>query len=171
MATWFLRRAGWANPPVDIDDLVQIGLVTCWAAIASYEVRCPLCARVADDYPALARHGERRHGAKRLVPRNTLLRYIHRKVGSAMDHELYRHVRRSKFHGELPVISPDFVPRSMRVDPRQESYAEFRLLLARAREKLGPKKHDIFLELLRGDLSTSIEAQAAMRTVRQMARG
>lgn len=143
LAWWFHRRTSWVRAPVDLDDLVQIGLTELWEAVEDYRWRCPLCPKAARAPEVFAAHMGR-HG-KRFGPRPTIYKYVHARVGRSMDHEMRRHVRRNKHHvDELFEFAEPAIP------PSQEAVAELSLLVDAAREQLDPVRQGILAGMALG---------------------
>ncbi len=136
LATWFHRRTSWVRMPIDLDDLMQIGLVEMWQAVGEYRWRCQRCPRSAECVEAFEIHS-RRHGVKPM-PRPTILKYVHARVGRSMDHELRRHVRRNKYH-----VDELFEYAEPASGPTQEAVAELSLLVAAARRELDPVRQQV----------------------------
>jgi len=167
MARFFYGRASWARLPLELQDLEQLGLLAAWEAVQSYHLRCPGCRRGARTEEAYEAHVARQHPellekGRAPRPRFDLLEYVHRKVGRAMDHEVYRYVRRERFHGDMPVLldelpehedphEPAGLQLALACEPTQEHAAELRLLIDRARAALGPRQYTIFLAMIGGE--------------------
>ncbi len=100
-AEYFGKRAAWARAPLDLSDLEQIAMVACWHAVRHYHWQCSACGRITKSAQEFRAHVAKSH--KRAVsPRLTMTEYVHGRVGSALDHEVTRYVRRLKFTGDLP---------------------------------------------------------------------
>lgn len=156
MAGYFYRRASWANLPLDEHDLVQIGIEACWKAVSSYRWRCPLCRRQAATQAQFARHAEQSHAVPELKPKPTPKQWLHGRTGSAIDHEVTKHVRRSKWHVSLP---EDYRTRTIEErcgsalnsePPVQEAVVELSQLVEAARERLTEKRFACLVALMEG---------------------
>lgn len=159
LACFFYRRAQWCGPPVDEDDLAQIGLLELWHAVEEYRWRCPLCPRSAGCPEAFEAHALGAHGLL-LAPRPTILAYVHARVGRSMDHEMRRHMRRHKHHGEEP---PEHLEPS--APPTQEQVAELAGLVEAARAELDPVRQAV-LEGLALELPPREHGMSAARVAR-----
>lgn len=144
LACWFHRRAQWCAAPVDEDDLAQIGLLELWHAVDEYRWRCPSCRRSAGCPEAFDAHVLGAHG-RLLSPRPTILTYVHARVGRSMDHEMRRHMRRHKHHGEEP---PEHLEPS--APPTQEQVTELAQLVEAARAELDPVRQQVLAGLALG---------------------
>lgn len=123
MSGWFGTRANRSTSVIDASDLAQLGRLALWEALDRYRYRCshcPMAMRSGDDF---VEHAQRRHPEQiGVVPRPTLLRYVHQQVGRAMDHEVRRYERRLKFDGGS--VDTDEGIEVGTVDPSQEWAAE-----------------------------------------------
>src|SRR5258708_3428794 len=100
MATYFFNRARWAHLPIDVGDLVQLGATACWQGVQDYWYRCSVCKRWAASKAELQAHAAIRHAGVAVRADPSLYQWGFGRVGSAMDHEVTRYVRREKFVGE-----------------------------------------------------------------------
>lgn len=181
MARYFHQRASWAHLIVDVDDLVQVGMLAAWRAVQKYRFKCPACGRFAASAASLAKHGQARHGKARPAS-PTLLEWMHGQTGSAIDHTVTRDVRRDRFVFDPPTASQrrksadrgmdesggaDWFEFKLVQNPTQEHAAEFSMLMDEAMRNLAPIQIDVLSAMIAGE--SPVEAVEAWGFTRSAA--
>lgn len=155
--------------PIELQDLDQVARVEIWLAVHEYGWCCPACPRAADSPEGLERHSIRAHGAS-LPPRGDIFRFVHGRVGRALDHEVRRYVRRGRFWGVLPTEVEEDVSverwRGGAQEPDQEARAELSAVVAEARRVLGARAEEILERLALGDPARDEEERRDRRALR-----
>lgn len=159
---------GWVSRvaacPIDQEDLKQIALTACWQALTSYRYMCPACPKATPNSEIFLRHTIRWHG-QALNPRTTLQQYVEGEIGRALDHEVRRYRRRSKWNTDRSVDLFEGLQ-----EPHQEIQVTFRRLVEQAKERLDERKWEVFQGMALGHSQSEVPGLTDRQVQRLRAR-